>query len=218
MDAIDRFLARLQRVLVGPRRAKADMVEEIRDGLRDAADAHRRTGLDDATAQRRTLAEFGTVRQLAPALQAELAMTQARRTALLMIVVLAGQPLVWAAVDALLTDGAQSRRGTPGYALVSALTRWTGTGTIVACLVAGVLVTGPGARRLGYPAGVVRAVGALGYAACAVFAALGVALTLLGPALSPWTLAGLPTTALLLGAPLLAVGVAARRCLAAAQA
>lgn len=218
MDAIDRFLARLERVLLGPRRAKADMVKEIRDGLRDAADAHRRTGLDDTTAQHRALAEFGTLTQLAPALQAELAMTQARRTALLMIVVLAGQPLAWATVDTLLADGAPSGRGGPGYALVNALTRWTGTATIVACLVAGVLLTGPGARRLGRPTRVVRAVAALGYAACAVFAALGVALTLLGPAISPWTLAGLPTTALLLGAPLLAVGLAARRCRGAAQA
>jgi hypothetical protein len=218
MDVIDRFVAQLERTLSGPRRAKADMVNEIRDGLHDAADAHRCSGLDADAAQQCALAEFGTVKELAPALQAELAMTQARRTALLIIVVLAGQPLVWAAVDAFLTAGSHPGHGGPGYALVNALTQWTGTGMIIACLLASVLVTGPGARRLGYPTGVARAVGALGYAACPVFAALGAALTLLGPAPSPWTPAGLPTTAVLLGAPLLGVGVAARRCLRAAHA
>ena len=218
MNVIDRFVAQLERTLSGPRRAKADMVDEIRDGLHDAADAHQCCGLDAVAAQRRALAEFGTVKQLAPALQAELAMTQARRTALLITVVLASQPLVWRAVDALLTDGAHAGQGGPGYALVNTLTQCTGTGTIIACLLASGLVTGPGARHLGCPTGVARAVGALGYAACVVFAALGVALTLLGTAPSPWTLAGLPTTALLLGAPLLGVGIAARRCLRAAHA
>lgn len=218
MDIIDRFIAQLERTLSGPRRAKADLVEEIRDGLHDAADAHRCCGLDAIAAQRRAVADFGTVKQLTPALQGELAMTQARRTALLITVVLASQPLIWDAVNAFLTDGTHAGQGGPGYALVSALTQCAGTGTIIACLLASVLVSGPGARHLGCPTGVVRAVGALGYTSCVVFAALGVALTVLGRAPSAWTLAGLPTTALLLGAPLLGVGVAARRCLRAAHA
>lgn len=217
MDVIDRFVAQLERTLSGPRRAKADMVDEIRDGLHDAADARRSRGLDPVTAQRSALAEFGTIEQIAPALQAELAMTQARRTALLITVVLAGQPLAWTAVDVLMAGGTHAQ-DKPGYALVNTLTQWTGAGTIIACLLASALMTGPGARYLGCPTRLVRAVGALGYAACVVFAALGAALTVLGTTLPPWTLAGLPTTALLLGAPLLGVGVAARRCLRAAHA
>lgn len=218
MDVVARFVGQLERTLSGPRRAKADIVDEIRDGLYDAADGHRYCGLDAVAAQRRALAEFGTIEQIAPQLQAELAMTQTRRTALLITVVLASQPLVWDAMNALLSVGTPQGLDGPAYALVNTLTQWMGTAMIIACLLATAVVTGPGARHLDCPTGFTRTIGMLGYATCVVFAALGVALTLLGSLSSPWALAGMPTTALLLGVPLLGVGVAARRCLRAAQA
>jgi hypothetical protein len=88
--AIDGYLAGLAGMLRGPRRARADLLAEARDSLHDAADAYREMGLPLAEARRRAVAEFGDYAEIAPAYQAELAVAQGRRTALLIAAGLAG--------------------------------------------------------------------------------------------------------------------------------
>jgi hypothetical protein len=75
MNEIDRYVRRLDRALVGPGRRKADLMREVRDGLEDATEAHR--GRADLA-----IAEFGDVRDLAPAYQAELAASATRSVGL----------------------------------------------------------------------------------------------------------------------------------------
>nr|WP_246400519.1 permease prefix domain 1-containing protein [Jiangella mangrovi] len=62
------------------------MIGEIRDGLLDAADAHRDAGATDAEAQRLAVEEFGPVEVVADGVRAELAAVSARYLAGLVVV------------------------------------------------------------------------------------------------------------------------------------
>jgi hypothetical protein len=96
---IDAYVDGLAAALRGPRRTRAEMITEARHSLQDAACAFADAGLSAAEAEDRAVAEFGTLREVAPAYQAELAAQQGRRTAtwialaLPLINVLA--PLMW---------------------------------------------------------------------------------------------------------------------------
>ncbi|MGC9669828.1 permease prefix domain 1-containing protein [Planosporangium sp. 12N6] len=85
---IDEYLAGLSRRLTGPRRVKADLLAEARDGLVDAAEAYADAGLPAPEATARALSDFGGYRQVVADYQAELAAAQGRRTALLVAVVM----------------------------------------------------------------------------------------------------------------------------------
>ncbi|MBB5869426.1 hypothetical protein F4553_002805 [Allocatelliglobosispora scoriae] len=82
MTAIDDFVTSLGGRLRGPSPLVDDVLTEVRDGLWDAASAYRRGGLGVVEAERRAVADFGRVDELAGEFQRELAMTQGRRTAL----------------------------------------------------------------------------------------------------------------------------------------
>jgi hypothetical protein len=96
---IDAYVEGLASVLRGPGRTRAEMITEARHSLEDAAAAHADAGLPELEAERRAVAEFGSLRAVAPAYQAELAAAQGRRTAtwialaLPLVNVLA--PLMW---------------------------------------------------------------------------------------------------------------------------
>lgn len=83
---ITKFVGELAAALDGPHRIRTSLLAEVRDGLDDAAAAHRSRGLPGPAAETRAVAEFGRVTDLAPLYQAELTATQARRTAALVAV------------------------------------------------------------------------------------------------------------------------------------
>jgi hypothetical protein len=91
---IDEYLAGLSRRLTGPRRVKADLLAEARDGLVDAAEAYADAGLPPQAATSQALADFGGYHQLVADYQAELAAAQGRRTALLVTVVMPSMMLM----------------------------------------------------------------------------------------------------------------------------
>lgn len=97
--AIDDYLSGLDRRLAGPRRIKADLLAEARDSLIDARSALVEGGLDAAAAERRAIADFGAYPDIAPAYQAELTISQGRRTALVVVLALPVlhllAPLMW---------------------------------------------------------------------------------------------------------------------------
>jgi hypothetical protein len=96
---VDRYVAGLGAALRGPRRVKADLLAEARDSLVDAAEAYRAGGASEREAARRAVAEFGGLSEIVPAYQAELAVAQGRRTALLIALALPLlrllTPLIW---------------------------------------------------------------------------------------------------------------------------
>lgn len=83
---IARFVEELAAALDGPRRVRACLLAEVRDGLDDAAVAHRSRSLSETAAETRAVTEFGRVSDLVPLFQAELTANQARRTAALLAV------------------------------------------------------------------------------------------------------------------------------------
>lgn len=92
---ITAYVHAVRRSLHGPRRARIDMVEELTDGLRDAAEAHRQSGLTRVDAEQRAVNESGTVAEVAAAMQPELVAKQGRRTAMLLGLGMPGLVLLW---------------------------------------------------------------------------------------------------------------------------
>jgi hypothetical protein len=98
-ELIDHYAAGLAAALRGPRRLREDMIAEARDSLLDATEAYVAAGVDSGEAAHRAVRDFGEYRQVVPAYQAELAVEQGRRTALLLAgalpVLHLAAPLMW---------------------------------------------------------------------------------------------------------------------------
>ena len=110
---VESYLAAITARLPGPARSRAGIVDELRSGLLDAADAHRSAGLPPAEAARAATREFGDPRQVADGFRAEIAARQARRTS---ISLMAGGPLVGALwVVAALTSHLGMHLGSPWH-------------------------------------------------------------------------------------------------------
>jgi hypothetical protein len=95
LTPVDAYLTGLSRELRGPRRRKADLLAEARDHLVDATEAFVADGLDRDSAEREAVADFGELDEVVPGYRAELAVSQSRRTAMLLFLVLILQPIVW---------------------------------------------------------------------------------------------------------------------------
>ncbi|MET7758344.1 permease prefix domain 1-containing protein [Streptomyces sp. NPDC005389] len=80
-DPLAAYVADLTAALDGPARTKDRMIEEIRGGLEDTADARIERGVPRHEAIRAAVREFGTVDELVPSCQRELTLAQARHTA-----------------------------------------------------------------------------------------------------------------------------------------
>ncbi|WP_129841837.1 permease prefix domain 1-containing protein [Streptomyces sp. RFCAC02] len=157
-EAADRYAAALDAALLGPPRAKARLVGEIRDGLADTVAGHLRRGLPRGHATRAALHEFGAPADLVPDCQRELTAAQIRRTAVSAAAVL--PVLVLCALLAARTPGGGAHRPLSVVLL-------TVTAAVVAALAAATLavVTGPVARRVRTPRGLPLAVAWTGTAA-----------------------------------------------------
>jgi hypothetical protein len=92
---IEAYVAELDRKLRGSYRTKRDMLTEAHDSLIDATAAYQKAGLDPLDAERRAVAEFGDLAEIASGYQTELGLAQSRRTAWLVIATLVLQTVVW---------------------------------------------------------------------------------------------------------------------------
>jgi hypothetical protein len=84
-EVIDRYLAAVATHLAGPVRARQAILEELHDGLLEAAHLHQARGRTPAQAATAATTEFGDPVALAAAFAPELAALHARRTALALI-------------------------------------------------------------------------------------------------------------------------------------
>jgi len=78
--AVERYLSDLETHLQGPRRARAAILAESRDGLHQAIDSHLARGHHPTAASELAIAEFGAPITVAAAFAGELAISQARHT------------------------------------------------------------------------------------------------------------------------------------------
>jgi hypothetical protein len=95
LTPVDDYLTGLSRALPGPRRRKADLLAEARDHLIDATEAFEADGLPRQQAEREAVADFGELDEVVPGYRFDLAVSQSRRTAVMLCMVLIAQPLVW---------------------------------------------------------------------------------------------------------------------------
>ncbi|HET9895065.1 MAG TPA: permease prefix domain 1-containing protein [Streptosporangiaceae bacterium] len=84
--AVERYLDEIAARLPGSPRSHHHIVAELRSGVLDAADSHERGGLPPARAVRAAIAEFGEPALVADAFLAEIAASQARRVAVILLV------------------------------------------------------------------------------------------------------------------------------------
>ena len=83
---VDAYLRQVAASMRGPAHARTDILAELRSGLLDAADAHRSAGLSPGAAAVAAITEFGDPGQVADAFRPHLAMKQARRVALTLVI------------------------------------------------------------------------------------------------------------------------------------
>lgn len=146
---VDEYLAALRKSLTGPRRRKADLLAEARDHLTDATEAFEADGLGRYDAEREAVADFGDLAEVVPGYRAELAISQSRRTAMLLFLALIIQPIVWQegawswnqdpAAGSALNDFLQSFVRTVGMLAIA--------GTVLAVIAAGIGLRHPVIRE-----------------------------------------------------------------------
>ena len=179
------YLAELDAALVGPRRKRRDLMQEASDHLDDATDAYLRAGYDRPDAEQQAVVDFGSVDEVAPAFQTTLAVASSRRTALILLAVLALQPFAW--------DGPFSSHSAPPDGLLFAFldtgVEYVGGAMIAAALLL-VAATGIGNRWWQAGRGIARLTGLVVIGSAVTIKVMGVTMVLLsgGFAPGPWAM------------------------------
>ena len=119
---IDEYLGDLDRRLHGCGRFKADLLEEARDGLHDAADAYRAGGRSAEDAERRAVADFGPAAVVARDYQAELGMLSGVRTLWKLVLGVPAMQIAWDYAR-ILTFGEWTKLSTPSPEWYMVITR-----------------------------------------------------------------------------------------------
>lgn len=213
---IDTYLTELAGALRGPRRAKADLLAEARDSLIDATEAYEAGGVDRGTAERQAVRDFGAVSEIAPGYQAELGLSQGKRTILLILFVFAAQPFIWGYAFRWATNTSNEDTRT-GVQLADDLVENLGGVTMLVALL-GVLAYWLGMRSRAVRTRLTRITGFFALLVVAVFSVFALILTLFGT----WPTAtqlviNLVWTAAFIMLPMSMIAVSARRCLAMAS-
>lgn len=177
---IDTYVTSLGAALRGPRAAKRELLTEVRDSLHDAAAHYESAGLPGDEAARLAVDEFGSVRELAPDYQRELALFQARRTALFVAAAVAVQQVISEVAWRSAATGWDWRPGR-GYIFLAQTVDYTGYAVVLLGLLAAV-ACGIGSRYVSVGSRFVRATGVAAIVTCAFFVGGGMALSLLSPA------------------------------------
>ncbi|TCO24706.1 hypothetical protein EV652_108239 [Kribbella steppae] len=213
LTPVDDYLTGLSRALPGPRRRKADLLAEARDHLVDATEAFEADGLDRDSAEREAVADFGELDEVVPGYRAELAVSQTRRTAMLLFLVLILQPIVW-------QEGAWSWNQDPASDsalndFLQTLVRSIGTVTIAGAVLA-VIAAGVGMRYPIVRQHVTRATALFAITSSVIISAIGVGMA--STSTHPAALLDYAVVASFVVLPLVVVGLQAGRCLRLARA
>jgi hypothetical protein len=209
---VDEYLTALRQSLGGPRRRQADLLAEARDHLTDATEAFEADGLDREQAEREAVADFGELSEVVPGYRAELAVSQSRRTAMLLFAVLMAQPIVW-------LDGVWSWNNTPDQPnalndVLHSLVQAVG-GLSIAGAVLAVIATGIGQRFPLVRDHVSRVTAQFALVSAVVVGAIGVGMASLSP--DRLDVPALSVVGVFVVLPLLVVSIQAGRCLRLAR-
>ncbi|MFD9247351.1 permease prefix domain 1-containing protein [Streptomyces sp. NPDC059556] len=184
-DPLASYVADLTAALHGPARTKDRLIEEIRGGLEDTADAQIERGVPRREAVGAAVREFGTVDELVPSCQRELTLAQARHTA--RVVALTAPFLI--ACWYLTGVPAQEPAGTVLHTARLLAAHLSGVAIAATLLAAAALAaTGTLARRLSLPARLPAMVAWTGTTAGAAMAVTTLALVTAAALATNWPL------------------------------
>ncbi|MDQ4111953.1 MAG: permease prefix domain 1-containing protein [Actinomycetota bacterium] len=147
MSAVDVYLTDLRAAIPGPSWTRRDLLREAGDHLEDATDAYTAAGYTPTEAEALALRDFGSVDDIAPGFRETVAIGAARRTAILLVLVMLPQAFLW---DDGLELGASAHSDAPNSGLFHVLDiiiGYVGTAGALGALVA-LAVTAIGQRWL----------------------------------------------------------------------
>lgn len=147
MSAVDVYLADLRAAIPGPSWTRRDLLREAGDHLEDATDAYTAAGYTPTEAEALALRDFGSVADITPGFRDTVAIGAARRTAILLVLVMLPQAFLW---DGGIELGASAHSAAPDSGLFHVLDiviGYVGTAGAVGALVA-LAVTAIGQRWL----------------------------------------------------------------------
>jgi hypothetical protein len=215
--ALERYLTEVTARLPGSRRARCDIVAELRSGLMDAMDAHCSAGLPPSEAAQAAIDEFGDPACVADGFRTEIAARLARRAAFVVLVTgpLVGVLWIITAVASHIAPHLQWADLSPalqvGVPLVAIAAGVTACGALFGIAATGRLTRWlPALPRHAPAAAAVAGFGAVGADALGL-ALLGVQLATAAGTLSAWPAAAAAAASTV---RLLFARRAARRCLA----
>ena len=209
-DPVDVYLTGLSRALRGPRRRKTDLLAEARDSLVDATEAFEADGLSPRAAAERAVEDFGDLTEVVPGYRSELAIAQGRRTAVLLVLVMLAQPIVW-------LEGTWSwtRHADSGVAVVSVLNDLVKAvgivsiaGSVLALIASGVGLRYPAVRERS-----TRVIARFALTSCVAVSGIAVLLATASSATEGKGAQALLVVGAFVVAPLLLVSRSAHRCL-----
>jgi hypothetical protein len=212
-DPVETYLTGLSRALRGPRRRKADLLAEARDSLVDATEAYQAEGLSPVEAAGQAVADFGDLAEVVPGYRSELGIAQGRRTAVLLLLVMIAQPIVWQ--EGLWAWNRHPDSDTPIVLFLNQLVMLIGGLSIAGGMLV-LIATGVGLR---YPAirdRVARATARFVLSSCAAVSLVALLLAIASWIANGANAAGILVVFAFVIAPLLLVSRAAHRCLSLA--
>ncbi|MFI5710253.1 permease prefix domain 1-containing protein [Kribbella sp. NPDC051620] len=209
-DPVETYLAGLSRALHGPRRRKADLLAEARDSLIDATEAYEADGLSPAEAAEQAVADFGDLDEVVPGYRSELGIAQGRRTAVLLLLVMIAQPIIWQ--EGFWAWNQHPDSGSPIVGFLNQLVMLTGGVSIAGGMLV-LIATGVGLR---YPAvrdHVARVTARFALSSCAAVSVVALLLSITSSIANGAASSGILVVFAFVIAPLLLVSRAAHRCL-----
>lgn len=211
MSAVDVYLADLRAAIPGPSWTRRDLLREAGDHLEDATDAYTAVGYTPTEAEALALRDFGSVDDIAPGFRDTVAIGAARRTAVLLVLVMLPQAFLW---DGGIELGASAHSAAPDSGLFHVLDiiiGYVGTAGALGALLA-LVVTAIGQRWLPVGRRTARLTAAWSMATATIVPIIGFTMLALTGGL---TVALALSALALMAAPFALVALSAQRTLAA---
>jgi len=174
-DPVEDYVRSLGRRLRGPWRMRRGLLTEVRGGLDDAAEALVENGRSWTEARRVAVDEFGSVAELAPQFQRELAVRQAKWTAAWVALTLPTLHVAW---DLTWSTAPDLGIAPPVISVLARMTDVVSLSTALLCVVA-LLVLELAGRRVRTPERLARAVAGATLVGVLCIVALSAAMTTL---------------------------------------
>jgi hypothetical protein len=183
---------------------------EARDSLVDATEAYEAGGLSQVEAAEQAVADFGELDEVVPGYRSELGIAQGRRTAVLLLLVMMAQPIIWQ--EGVWSWNRHPDAGSPVVDFLNQLVMLAGGLSIVGGILV-LIATGVGLRYPAVREHATKATARFALSSCAAVSIVALLLSVASSLVNGTDGQGLLVVLGFVIAPLLLVSRAAHRCL-----